>query len=336
LNDAAVPAFPTNDQDDEEETVASGRIDLDYELPASEWRPIPPGEPFGPVPQRFIDGSIQSRTVASLLVDYRQRPVIAAVASAASLRLEGRRLTREPGGRILKALAVNSNGISAEELEEARSILSEQDVELIVSEAEEPSNFDAMRRSARQRAMTAMEDLERDVMLAQPDVPTLMDGLLERRLARQREDVPVFGLVKRQISSYLPSGLQEMVYRLKTGERSPIFVLDTVQHVSIANTYLRLSSPPGASPTYGIVRVTAPLAYLHSNPELATADARGAFFSGLVAFLSSIRQRDFAYARAGISVEPIVRLEDHLHAIQPDIEVLVQKIHRLLPRTRLD
>jgi hypothetical protein len=123
-----------------------------------------------------------------------------------------------------------------------------------------------------------------------------------------------------------------MVYRLKPGERSPLFVLDTVQHVSIVNTYLRLSSPPGTSPTYGIVRVTAPLAFVQTEPELARPEGRSAFFSGLVSFLSAIRQRDFGYSRAGISVEPIVRLEDHLHAIRPNIDVLVQKVHRLLAR----
>jgi hypothetical protein len=163
-----------------------------------------------------------------------------------------------------------------------------------------------------------------------------MDGLLERRLEGERLDVPVFGLVKRQISTYLPSGLQEMVYRLKPGERSPLFVLETSQRVDIVNTYLRLSSPTGASPTYGIVRLTAPLDFVRAEPALASAETRSAFFSGLASFLIAIRQRDYAYSRAGISVEPIVRLEDHLHAIQPDIEVLVQKIHRLLPRTGLE
>ena len=144
----------------------------------------------------------------------------------------------------------------------------------------------------------------------------------------------MFGLVKRQIATYLPGNLQEMVYRLRPGERSPLFTLDTAQHITIANTYLRLSLPPGASPTYGIVRVTAPIAYLQAEPALRTVEARGAFFSGLAGFLRAIRQRDYAYSRAGISVEPIVRLEDHLHAIQPSIDVLVQRVHRLLVTSR--
>src|SRR5262249_51546606 len=142
LNDAAVPPFPAQEQDDEDDTTASGNINLDFEIPSGEWRAIPPGEPSGPLPRRFIDGSIQSRTVASLLVEQRQRPVLAAVASAGALRLDRQKTSREPGARLLRAIAVNSNGIAASELDEARRILAEQGIELLVSEAEKPADFD--------------------------------------------------------------------------------------------------------------------------------------------------------------------------------------------------
>jgi hypothetical protein len=164
-------------------------------------------------------------------------------------------------------------------------------------------------------------------MLAGIDRPTLVDGLLERRLAAQRHDVPVVGLVKRQIASYLPSGLQEIVYNLKPGERTPAFVLRTVQHVEIVNTYVRLSSESGASPSYGIVRVTAPLAYV----QAAHAKDLAQYLSGLAGYLYGLRHRDLAYSRAGISIEPIVRCEDHLKAIRPDLDVMLRKVHRLFP-----
>ena len=178
----------------------------------------------------------------------------------------------------------------------------------------------------RSLAMEAMEEAERAVMLADFAKPTLMDGLLERRLATApTHNVPIVGLVKRQMTTYLPAGLQEMVYALKPGERTPAFVLRTVQHVDLVNTYVRLSSEAGISPSYGIVRVTAPLAYVES----AHAHDMPQYLSGLAAYLYRLRHRDLAYSRAGISVDPIVRVEDHLHAILPNLDALIPRLHRM-------
>jgi hypothetical protein len=167
-------------------------------------------------------------------------------------------------------------------------------------------------------------------MLADLERPTLVDGLLERRLKGGRHDLPVVGLVKRQIATYLPPGLQELAYSLQPGERTPAFLLRS-QDVDLVNVYVRLSAPSGASPSYGIVRVTVPLAYLM---RAHGGDAKTAYLSGLAGYLYRLRQRDYAYARAGISVEPIVRVEEHLHAIIPPIEVLVGKLNRLLKTGR--
>jgi hypothetical protein len=154
-----------------------------------------------------------------------------------------------------------------------------------------------------------------------------MDGLLERRLATApTHNAPVVGLVKRQMTAYLPTGLQELTYTLKPGERTPAFVLRTVQHVDLVNIYVRLSSQVGASPSYGIVRVTAPLEYVERHHA---GEAMPAYLSGLAAYLYRLRHRDQGYSRAGISVEPIVRVEDHLHAILPDLEALIPKLHRM-------
>ena len=173
--------------------------------------------------------------------------------------------------------------------------------------------------------MLAMEEAERDVMLTGAPAPTLMDGLLERRLATQKLDWPVIGLVKRQMTSYLPAALQEIVYSLRPGERTPAFVMDTLQHVELVNFYMRLSSEKGASPSYGIVRVTVPSAYALTAHR---ADLRE-YLSGLAGYLFALRMRDQGYSRSGISVEPIVRCEDHLHAILPNLDALIPKLHRM-------
>jgi hypothetical protein len=330
LNDVAVPPFPGHEADEEEEGEQGG-IELEWERPKQDWSPIGPGEPTDDVPVRFIDGSIASKTVGSIVVGFRRRPLIAAAISAASLELEGRTLRRGAGAHTRKVLCLYSDGIAREAMVEAAHALHEIGVDLLDRPTEAvPPDFDSMRRGARQLAMQAMEEAEREVLLADLRRPTLMDGLLERRLATvPSHDVPVVGLVKRQMTAYLPSGLQELTYALKPGERTPAFVLRTVQHVDLVNVYVRLSSQSGASPSYGVVRVTAPLAYVeHRYP----GEAAGAYLSGLAGYLYRMRHRDLAYARSGISVEPIVRVEDHLHAILPDVDTLIPKLHRMFRR----
>jgi hypothetical protein len=321
-----VPPFPGHEADDEDDTPRDG-LELEYERPQHDWSPILPGEPTDDVPVRFVDGSIKSKTVGSLLVEFRRRPIIAAAVAAAALEIEGRTTKRGVGAQIRKVLCVYSDGIERDTIAEAFQALRSIGVDLL----ERPlgavqGDFDTMRRATRSLAMEAMEEAERTVMLADFTKPTLMDGLLERRLATApTHNVPVIGLVKRQMTTYLPSALQEMTYALKAGERTPAFILRTVQHVDLVNTYVRLSAESGTSPSYGIVRVTAPLAYV----EAEHAHDMPAYLSGLAAYLCRLRHRDLAYSRAGISVEPIVRVEDHLHAILPDLDALIPKLHRM-------
>jgi hypothetical protein len=329
LNDLSVPPFPGHEADGESDTPGDG-LELDYERPQQAWAPIPPGDPTDDVPVRFVDGSITSKTVGSLLVTYRRRPIIAAAVSAAALEIDGRTTKRGAGTKTRKVLCVYSDGIERDAIAEAFHALRAIGVELL----ERPlgsvqGDFDSMRRATRSLAMEAMEEAERAVMLADFTKPTLMDGLLERRLATApTHNAPIVGLVKRQMTAYLPAGLQEMVYALKPSERTPAFLLRTVQHVDLVSTYVRLSAEAGTSPSYGIVRVTVPLAYVEHNHS----DHVTAYLSGLAAYLYRLRHRDLAYSRAGISVEPIVRVEDHLHAILPDLDALIPRLHRMFVR----
>jgi hypothetical protein len=326
INDAGAPPFPGFESDDEDESAAETR-DLAFERPEASWAPIAPGPWTRDMPVRFIDGSVATRTVGSLIVGYRRRPLIAAVVSAAALELDGRALRRPEGAVTRKLLCLYSDGMARDDLIEAAQILSTIGVELRHRPlGSTEGDFDTMRRATRSLAMDEMEAMERQVMLEDLRKPTLMDGLLERRLAgAMTHDVPVVGLVKRQMTSYLPAHLMEMAYALTPGERTPAFLLRTVQHVDLVNTYMRLSAQTGASPSYGIVRVTAPLEYV----QRAHGDDLASYLSGLASYLYRLRHRDLAYARAGISIEPIVRVETHLHAILPQIDALIPKLHRL-------
>ncbi len=327
LNDVSVPPFPGHEADDDEDTPSLD-VQIDYERAAHEWAPIAAGTPTADVPVRFVDGSMMSRAGGCITVDFRRRPLIVAAVSAAALEMDGRTLRRAPNPRIIKALCVNSNAMDPDVLEEAKRSLWGIHVILKTSTAQAAQlDFDSMRRSTRSIALELMGEAERDVMLDAIETPTLIDGLLERRLAAQRHDVPVIGLVKRQMATYLPGSLQEVQYNLQPSQRTPAFVLDTPQHVRIVNFYLRLSSEVGISPSYGVVRVTAPLAYVESQH----ADDVPGYLSGLAAYIYRLRHRDLAYGRSGISVEPIVRVEDHLHALLPNLDALIPKLHRLMP-----
>ena len=326
LNDASVPPFPGQEADEEEDEARKDNCELDYESPVHSWQPVSPGEPTIDAPIRFIDGSIQSKTVGCLIVGSRRRPLIAATISAAALEVDGSALRRSAGARTGKLLCLYSTGIDPDDLRQAFGSLEAMGVQLLYREAGQSwVDFDSLRRGTRGIAMKAMEGAEREVLAAEINKPSLVDGLLERRLVGLQQDVPVVGLVKRQMTSYLPPELQEIAYSLMPGERTPAFILHT-EHVDLVNVYLRLSAEAHSSPSYGIVRVTVPLAYV----ERAHREDLSAYLSGLAAYLYRLRHRDFAYARAGISIEPIVRVEDHLHAILPDLEALVPKLHRLL------
>jgi hypothetical protein len=330
LNDAAAPPFPAHEADEEDDAPDHEGLDVEWERARASWAPIDPADVCDDAPVRFIDGSIATKTAGAIEVGGRLRPIIAASMSAAALVMEGRSLHRDGTARTRKAICLYSDGIDPPALSEASDTLRALDTELLLRPAEAARDFDTMRRATRSLAMEAMESDEQRVLLEGKSVPTLVDGLLERRLAGVGDHAfPVVGLVKRQMQTYLPGELQDVCYRLRPGQRTPAFVLRTVQHVDLVNVYLRLSAPAGASPSYGIVRVTAPLPYV----ERAHAGARAQrFLSGLAGYLYRLRHRDYGYARAGISVEPIVRVEDHLHAILPNVDVLVAKLHRLLGR----
>lgn len=326
LNDSGAPPFAAYESDEEDEEREQD-IDLAFEMPQHQWRGIDPGTPPDDAPVRFVDGSIYTRTAGSLTVAFRRRPMIAAVVSAASLVLDGRTLRRGAGAQARKLLCLYSDGIDPALLADAGHALERSGIGLLHRESKMPlRDFDATRRATRALAMEVMENAEKDVLFADASTPTLVDGLLERRLAAApTHDLPAVGLVKRQMQQYLPGNLQELLYTLQAGQRTPAFVLKTVQHVDVVNTYVRLSSQPGMSPSYGVVRLQAPLTYV----QRAHSGDLEAYLSGLAAYIYRLRHRDLAYGRAGISVEPIVRVEDHLHAIVPDVEVLVKKLHHL-------
>jgi hypothetical protein len=327
VDDAPFGAQPLERHGADEES-AERLANLGWEQPLEAWRPIATsGTPVQP-PRRFVDGSVNGRTVATLTVSGRLRPALLAVVGAMALDLDGRELRRTPGSLHTESmLCVFSNQVPTADLDELEYGLVGMGVNLVApTTADLAADFEVLRRRTWDLAKRCMEDAERDVLVKNPTMPCLLDGLLERRVTTvASQAVPVFGMVKRQLKPLLPERLCELVYRLAPGERTPAFVVDT-EHASIATWYLRLSDPGRASPTAGIVRLSATRAYLES--AFSDPADRAAEISAVSAWLRSLRCRQASYKRAAVSVEPIVRLEDQLHCLLPSLSKLTVRLHR--------
>jgi len=332
VNDAGFLKLPPVDsaEADDEEAQRSRLEQASYEVPAWEWAPIPSvGIPSAP-PTRFIDGSLNSRTVGVIRVGGTLRPLILAVVGAVELRLVGRRLERRPDGqRTDCVVCVAANEMGTELTLELAHAIAELRIRLIARESDvESHDFEVIRRRAWDFAKAEMETLERQLLLRDASTPALADGLLERRLVTiESQRQPAVGMVKQVLRHYLPAPLTSMLYDLRPGERTPAFLLQ-VKNAQIVSWYLRLGEGELMGPGQGLVRLSVPLEYLERR--FPSASERTAELSALSNFLRSIRCRELSYGRAAVSLEPIVRAEEQLHALLPPIEQRAAALRRLL------
>ena len=332
VDEAGYVALPILEQvENEDEQALQARMrELSWEVPASTWKPIPCRGTPAACPRRFIDGSLSSRTIGAVWVEGARRPLVLAVVGALELRLEDSRLVRPFDGYSLKpVLCLVSNGLDGDEVAELAAGCSRLGIHLLAAESTEVSvDFEVLRRRSFDLAKQAMEAEERDLLLREPKLPALVDGLLERRLVTvASQQMPVVGMVKRQLRQYLPNSHVGLLYELKPGQRTPAFLLET-EHARVVTWYLRLSTIDNVGPNYGLVRLTMPLEYLaNAFPEPAE---RTDEISAISDFIRTLRHREASYGRVGVSLEPIVRVEDELHALMPSINELVAGMLRSL------
>ncbi len=322
--------------DDDVGAIQAG--ELSYERAVGEWRSVEcAGAPVA-APARFVDGTIGSRTVASFTADGLPRPAVLAVVGAMALRREPgmRRLCRDPGGvRCETVLCIVSNGLPEPSLDQLADGLSRLGIGLVATESQDVDvDFEVLRRRCFDFAKRRMEAAERAVLLDDRATPAAVDGLLERRLTNaDAQMTPAYGVVKRQLRRYLPDRLVSVLYGLAPGERTPAFVLAT-EHGDFVSWYVRLTTTAftghaiGAGPSYGIVRLSAARAYLETRfPDPAK---RFAELSAVSAAIVELRHREYSYDRAAVSLEPIVRVEEQLHAVLPDIAQISARLHHAL------
>jgi hypothetical protein len=319
----------------EDEDEAAGRAEgehVGYEVDASLWTPLPCSGTARRPPVRFVDGGVGSETVGVIRYDGVYRPLLLGSLGALELIFDHHRLQRPPSGwRAKVAAALVANGIPDDLVEAVRSELAELGISLFAlrSDGYGP-NFEILRRRTWDALKNEMEAMERSLLLSRPDVPTVADGLLERRLTTlESQRQPVVGMVKRNLRQYLPRGQAAMLYDLGFCQRSPAFMIRT-DHGELVSWYLRLSAN-GGGPGAGLIRLAAPREYLER--EFPDPSERFAELSAVSAWICSLRCRQESYARHAVSLEPVVRVEDQLHALMPSIHRHASAVRLRLARS---
>lgn len=330
--DALAPALNWDPRDEDEADCS--RVNRDYEWPVADWEPIPPrAGAVGtfPLPSRFIDGSIRTRVVGTIQDSRgRQRPLVLASLGAVALSLgqlspEGRYPLDRGRFQVETCLVILANGLAARDLEVIRDAVGSIGVRLVApTSGQVPDDFEKTRLHTVDFARLEMLAHESRILRFAPDVPTIVDGLLDKRLdPAGSHDLPAVGVVKRQGRTYLHQAGVNLIYSLRPGQRTPAFLLDTTRGKYVT-FYLRLGANAGDLPTSGVVRVALSQEFFENRLE-----SDWDYLSALADWLCRLRCLDGSYPRASVSIEPIVRVEDHLSALLPDLDERVGAFNHL-------
>jgi hypothetical protein len=340
------PFIDTPEVDEEGRPTAVGAgapdkgTDLSLEIPEQDWRPIDitasgatDAEIAAAAPRRFVDGSHIHQTIAWLRSpDGHPVPVVLAEIGGICVRAEG------PDGRALKrecefverVVSMSIDPFPWNEVEEFAAALVETGLRLLPARppedddgAQGPSfDFERMREQARIACLHEMATFEETAWNNEPAIPTLLDGRLGRfnRCGVEKHDV--VGVIKQQRADYLHERGWRVLYDLEPGQRTPAFRVPS-KHMEVVSWYLKLDGADGAMPNWGVVRVEVPAEQF---------DSGGKDFRRLDRLSQAImhrRCRQGSYARAPVSLEPIVRAEDLLKSLFVPLSSLTQHFYRI-------
>jgi hypothetical protein len=318
---------------DEDEVEEGPKITLDFESPLEDWQPrsvVADTVDPAALPQRFIDGCHSGETVA-WLQDTANHPIPVRLAEIGGvcMRIDGRALRRE-FVRVERVLSLIADPFPWHEVEGFAAALTEMDLRLLPAmlpkideERRGPTyDFERMREQTRIRSQYEMEVLEGLALCQDLDALSLIDGRLGRMQHRDLADYDVIGVIKQQRENYLhPQGWQ-VLYQLEPGQRTPAFQLPS-KHLPVVSWYLKLQGAQGAMPNWGIVRVEISCAHF----ERQRCNFR--YLDRLSNALLHLRCRQGSYARAPVSLEPIVRGEESLKSLLTSPATLAQQFYHL-------
>jgi hypothetical protein len=333
------PALFDFDEDDEAPLVGEEPVDLDVETPRAEWAPVDVLRATGAeglLPIRFVDGCHRGQTVAWVQDGAgHPLPVMLAEVGGVCLRAEGDgrgRTLRRECALVERVVTMVVDPFPWHEVESFAVALRQLGLRLVPAspprdEDDRPYlsfDFDLMRQRTRNRSVYEMELLEEVALAQDPHSPTLVDGLLQKRFhGLGRKDVPVVGLVKTHGQDYLHEQGWRVFFALLPGQRTPVFRVPH-ENLPVVSWYLRLGGgePDADSPAWGVVRVELTEAFWRTRP------APSAYVDALSAWLFESRCRQAGYARAAVSVEPIVQAEQSLSSLLSPPEYLKSWFYR--------
>jgi hypothetical protein len=313
----------------EEEADDGHKVALDFELPPDAWQPrsvaadaLDPAD----MPQRFIDGCHYGQTVACLYDSIRHPiPVRLAEIGGVCMQLEGRSLRRQ-FDHVERIVCFIADPFPWHEVEEFAAALTTIDMRLLPTlppmiEDTRQLTYDyaSMEQRTYKQAQVEMRVLEELALDQDTETLSLVDGRLGRI------DHPrAIGVIKQHRQNYLGKHWQcwQVFYDLEPGQRSPAFRLAS-QSSPLVSWFLKLDGAHGAMPNWGIIRIEISCTHFESQ------SSDFGYLDRLSNALLRLRSRQGSYARAPVSMEPIVRAEDSLKSLLTPPTTLAQRFYHL-------
>ncbi len=321
---------PLDSPTDGDEAEEGPKAALDFEAPPDAWQPrsvvadtIDPAA----LPQRFIDGCHYGRTIACLSDSARHPiPVRLAEIGGVCMGIDGRSLRRE-FAHIERIVCLIVDPFPWHEVEDFAASLTEKiDMRLLpalppmIGETRQLTyDYASMEQRTYTQAQVEMRVLEELVLGQDLETLSLVDGPLGRL-----EHPRAIGVIKQHRKNYLGLHQQcwQAFYDLEPGQRTPAFGLRS-QSMPVISWYLKLDGAHGAMPNWGIVRVE--ISVEHFESQGSDFD----YLNRVSNALLHLRCRQGSYARAPVSLGPIVRAEESLKSLLTPPATLAQRFYHL-------
>lgn len=293
-------------------------------------------------PARYVDGAARATLLGwGLEQDGGFAVLVGGVIGAMAGRIENRQIVPEPelvpGQHGMLAVGMAHSGFPAADIEELRHALEAGGIEFLdTSLGEMPldqlGGIEKARVAAHSQVTGAMNKLERLAIGGPEGSPpcfTIVDGNLGSHTTDdQRQVWPFAGVVKRHHMTELPDRVALCALKLRVGQRTPLMEIKSPgnNRPPMLTWYLKIRGDYGTAMN-GVIRVEAPTHYVHD----AYGDVRATEWAdSLSRRLLEARATRGTYSREDCSLQPVLLIEDRLHAKAGDMETIRHRLTRLL------
>jgi uncharacterized protein len=299
--------------DQAEEPTLDETVMLDVEVAAKDWRPIQPGETVAPTQLIFVDGV--RRIEARLIIRRQVKLCHGAFGSHAvgAVRIANAAATRGEA-RVGRIIVVGSG----ESLDDPVTVCHGLTYDPVSTLDSDP---DAPLRVIQEHMRLSEERLGKDLADAEGAL-VVADGPLT---FEETTRGAVLGYIKRIFKLYLPHEHLNLLARLNTGERTPIFALRSSRRFVRFSWFLRLAQPHrGDSELAGIVRLEV--------SEVVGIDAAQRLADASTALLPRFVPSRWRDPRSPQNLLPIGALESSLRRRMGDGRLIRRHIETLIAR----